>query len=287
MKQPELGKKILELRIAKGLTQEELVEKCNISVRTIQRIEAGEVTPRSHTLKAVAAALDSEFSEIVNKKHTFIDLANEWIERFLLNDSVTAKSSDFFIKELNIAGISAIICFVIGFLEMASDYFLYNQNRIIFSTPFFILVKIISTISYIFYQRGFIIIGMLYKNHLLKLVAFIFMILVAFINSYEIISIFTESVERTFIGYFFSITLGVLCIVAGVAILKLKKHVGKAAKYDGMLLIIGGCCTVSVIFNLIGWILYIPINILEIIILFKVVVNLKKQAPSTLNGFNS
>ena len=30
MKQPELGKKISELRKAKGLTQEELVEKCNI-----------------------------------------------------------------------------------------------------------------------------------------------------------------------------------------------------------------------------------------------------------------
>ncbi|MCS5489833.1 helix-turn-helix domain-containing protein [Algoriphagus limi] len=47
MKQPELGKKISELRKAKGMTQEELVEKCNLNVRTIQRIEAGEVTPRS------------------------------------------------------------------------------------------------------------------------------------------------------------------------------------------------------------------------------------------------
>jgi len=48
MKQPESGRKIFQLRMAKGLTQEELVERCNISVRTIQRIEAGEVTPRRH-----------------------------------------------------------------------------------------------------------------------------------------------------------------------------------------------------------------------------------------------
>ena len=47
MKQPELGKRISEMRKAKGLTQEELVELCNLNVRTIQRIEAGEVTPRS------------------------------------------------------------------------------------------------------------------------------------------------------------------------------------------------------------------------------------------------
>ncbi|MEO2084092.1 MAG: helix-turn-helix transcriptional regulator [Marinoscillum sp.] len=36
MKQPLLGEKIIELREQKGLTQEELVEKCNINVRTIQ-----------------------------------------------------------------------------------------------------------------------------------------------------------------------------------------------------------------------------------------------------------
>jgi len=58
MKQPELGKKIAELRKAKGLTQEELVEKCNINVRTLQRIENGEATPRSYTIKIIFAALD-------------------------------------------------------------------------------------------------------------------------------------------------------------------------------------------------------------------------------------
>ena len=58
MKQPELGKKISELRKAKGLTQEELVSKCNITVRTLQRIESGAVTPRSYTVKMLFAALD-------------------------------------------------------------------------------------------------------------------------------------------------------------------------------------------------------------------------------------
>jgi transcriptional regulator with XRE-family HTH domain len=58
MNQPELGKRIAELRKAKELTQEELVEKCNLSVRTLQRIESGEVTPRSSTLNLIYAALD-------------------------------------------------------------------------------------------------------------------------------------------------------------------------------------------------------------------------------------
>jgi len=65
MTQPELGKKIAELRKAKGLTQEELVEKCNLSVRTLQRIESGEVTPRSYTIRLILSALDVDIHEVV------------------------------------------------------------------------------------------------------------------------------------------------------------------------------------------------------------------------------
>jgi len=56
--QPELGKKIIELRRNKGLTQEELIDKCNISVRTLQRIEAGEVIPRNSTIRLIFEALE-------------------------------------------------------------------------------------------------------------------------------------------------------------------------------------------------------------------------------------
>ena len=69
MKQPELGKTIIELRKQKGLTQEELVEKCNITVRTIQRIEAGETTPRSYTIKTILNAMGFEYESIFGKKH--------------------------------------------------------------------------------------------------------------------------------------------------------------------------------------------------------------------------
>ena len=67
MKQPQLGKKIIELRLDKGLTQTELAEKCNISLRTIQRIESSEVTPRSYTLKLIFNALDFDGFNSSNK----------------------------------------------------------------------------------------------------------------------------------------------------------------------------------------------------------------------------
>ena len=68
MKQPELGKKIADLRKAQGLTQEELVERCNVSVRTLQRIESGEVEPRSHTIRVIFAALDYKVYDSSNMR---------------------------------------------------------------------------------------------------------------------------------------------------------------------------------------------------------------------------
>ena len=61
MNQPDLGLKVAELRQQKGLTQERLAELCEVSPRTIQRIESGEVDPRAYTLHCLGEALDFDF----------------------------------------------------------------------------------------------------------------------------------------------------------------------------------------------------------------------------------
>jgi len=63
MQQPDLGIKVNTLRQQKGFTQEQLAEKCEVSPRTIQRIESGEVDPRAYTLQCLSAALDFDFIE--------------------------------------------------------------------------------------------------------------------------------------------------------------------------------------------------------------------------------
>ncbi len=61
MKQTEFGKTLAKVRKSKGLTQIELADKCSLSSRTIQRIEAGIVSPRSYTIRTLSAALDYDF----------------------------------------------------------------------------------------------------------------------------------------------------------------------------------------------------------------------------------
>lgn len=53
-----------EGRLAKGFTQKELSELSNISIRSIQRIENGEITPRSYTVKTLAEILGLSFESI-------------------------------------------------------------------------------------------------------------------------------------------------------------------------------------------------------------------------------
>ncbi|RZJ66161.1 MAG: helix-turn-helix domain-containing protein [Flavobacterium sp.] len=79
MKQPVLGKKVSELRLAKGMTQSELAEKCNISLRTIQRIESADVMPRSHTVKLIFSHLGFEIYDSPENQNQDAVSLKEWL----------------------------------------------------------------------------------------------------------------------------------------------------------------------------------------------------------------
>jgi transcriptional regulator with XRE-family HTH domain len=59
-----LSEKLSTLRKSKGVSQELLAENSRVSLRTIQRIESGKVTPRPHTLKIIAEVLGVQISEL-------------------------------------------------------------------------------------------------------------------------------------------------------------------------------------------------------------------------------
>jgi transcriptional regulator with XRE-family HTH domain len=118
MNQPELGKKIVELRKSKGLTQEELVSKCNLTVRTLQRIESGVVTPRSYTIKMLFTALDYNvynYSESESKKgvSTFLRVNSEQLYKYVI-DLFNLKTNTM--RKISILSTTAIFLSVCLFL---------------------------------------------------------------------------------------------------------------------------------------------------------------------------
>ncbi|WP_158587699.1 helix-turn-helix domain-containing protein [Algoriphagus lacus] len=147
MKQPELGKKISELRKAKGLTQEELVEKCNLNVRTIQRIEAGEVTPRSYTVKALFEALDYQWEEA---KSGFED---------------EEKKTPPYLYWAFAAG---LVYFFLAFFEIMMEYE-WIESGPSSDTSVFIGVKIGTFLTYAAFIYGWIRLESLIPNFVLKI----------------------------------------------------------------------------------------------------------------------
>lgn len=53
-----------ELRTKKGLTQQQLADETGITLRTIQRIENGEVRPSLHSLNNLGRVLGADLSEL-------------------------------------------------------------------------------------------------------------------------------------------------------------------------------------------------------------------------------
>lgn len=55
-----IAEQVREARKRRGWTQSELAARCRLDIRTIQRIESGEVSPRSFTLRLINEALGNE-----------------------------------------------------------------------------------------------------------------------------------------------------------------------------------------------------------------------------------
>nr|WP_295930638.1 helix-turn-helix domain-containing protein [uncultured Dyadobacter sp.] len=64
MNKQTTAEKIRTLRKAKGLSQETLAENAGINLRTLQRIESGNVIPRGETLRLIAQALEVSVEEL-------------------------------------------------------------------------------------------------------------------------------------------------------------------------------------------------------------------------------
>ncbi len=65
MKENDFGNKLIQARQAKGWTQMDLAEKSHISLRTIQRVESGQVNPRAFTVKQLSEIIGLDFFEIL------------------------------------------------------------------------------------------------------------------------------------------------------------------------------------------------------------------------------
>ena len=106
-----LGEKIYTQRRKKGFSQEILAEKCGTSLRTIQRIENNQSTPRLYTLKAIADNLSIELKELEQNGDS----------ELLMNDN--------FLTKINLINSSALLGVLFPFLNLIAPVIFWKLNN--------------------------------------------------------------------------------------------------------------------------------------------------------------
>ena len=100
-------------------------------MRTIQRIEAGEVNPRSHTGQIILEVLGADYFEEEQKDMVIF----------------TAKEK----KRLRMAWLFGIVYFLLGFIETVADLYQFTEDISFSNTLVYFVIKTISAISFVFF----------------------------------------------------------------------------------------------------------------------------------------
>ncbi|MFZ0280172.1 MAG: hypothetical protein WAL29_00875, partial [Bacteroidales bacterium] len=116
-------------------------------------------------------------------------------------------------------------------------------------------------------------------NYLHKIMSFIIIFGTFLIISYDIASVFYESIEREYILGAEALTFGGIGVLFGVSLIKLQKPFGQLPVIAGIFEIFAACFFLTIFLSFVGEIILIPAELLEIVILYKAVELIKAKQP--------
>ncbi|MBL7872968.1 MAG: helix-turn-helix transcriptional regulator [Cyclobacteriaceae bacterium] len=259
MQQPELGKRLTALRKERNLTQEELVEKSHVSVRTIQRIEAGEVLPRILTVKILLKALGESYESFISQQTQVMETQK--------SNLPTANRNTLLIAAL--AGAVYLVCeIILGAMDIA--WLATERGWSLIINTLYISLTVVMVISCALFARGFIVLSTVFENTLLKVAAYGLIVAVTGKGVLDISTLSVMDVESLWLPYsVVSILFGGLSIVFGVALIRLQDGMGELARIAGILEIVMGCMLITVLLFFISYVIMVPAVIVEILVLYR------------------
>lgn len=258
MEQPALGKRLTALRKAKNLTQQELAEKSHVSVRTIQRIEAGEVLPRMVTVKILLEALGENYESFLNTK-TEMETTQNTVPSTNRNTLMLAMVAGM------IYLVAEIILRALDFTWLAGD-----RNWSMGMNAAYTSLTIVLVISFALFAKGFITLSELFENGLLKIAAYMLIIAMIGKSVLDIFSLSATTTESVITPYaVVAVLMGALGIVFGVALIRLQDGMGELSRLAGILEIIMGCLLITVVLFFLTYVILIPAVVVEILVLYR------------------
>jgi transcriptional regulator with XRE-family HTH domain len=271
MQQPELGRYLTALRKEKNLTQEELVEKSHVSVRTIQRIEAGEVLPRMVTVRILLEALGESYETFLAKKPQVMETPKSTASNTNRNTLLIAilAGAVYLISEI-----------VLGMMDI--DWMTRDRHWDVRMNTIYIGLVILMVVSFTLFARGFILLSAVFENTLLKVSAYLMVIATAAKGILDVSSLSIENMESIWMPYAaMAVVMGALGIVFGIALIQLQDGMGELSRIAGILEIVMGCILITVVLFFISYIVLIPTVVLEILVLYRGYEYLSKSPEAT------
>ena len=125
MNQEKIGKFLKELRKQKGLTQEQIAEKFNVSNRTISRWENGHNMPDLDILIEISDYYEVDLREILNGERKSGDMDKEMKETLLQAADYTNTEAERYNKRVRIC--NGIALFLVLAYTIIKDTSLYDN----------------------------------------------------------------------------------------------------------------------------------------------------------------
>lgn len=264
MKQPELGQKIAALRKIKGLTQEELCQACNINVRSLQRIENGEVNPRAYTLKLISEQLNYDFWTEVAAEQA--ELEKSWWNR----NFFSAPSDRTLAQHAKWGWIGGIIYFLLTIPDVLMGIWRYTDSLDTASNLVYILVSLGVMASSILFFRAFSSLGRKLNQSILTVSANLVMLLIIVLYGYDLVTLSFDHGSFEVMGFMHLLSFGFAGIFFGIGLARIESTIGNTAKIAAILEIAAGVSFILIITAFVGLVLIFPAIIAEIILLHKV-----------------
>ncbi len=129
MNQEKIGKFLKELRKQKGLTQEQIAEKFNVSNRTISRWENGNNMPDLDILIEISDYYEVDLREILNGERKSGNMDKEMEETVLQVADYTNAEAERYNKRVRIC--NGIALLLVAAYNIIKDTSLYNNPTVI------------------------------------------------------------------------------------------------------------------------------------------------------------
>lgn len=268
MQQPELGKRLTALRKEKNLTQEELVEKSHVSVRTIQRIEAGEVMPRMSTVKILLHALGETLDSFTAKTPEVMEIPA---------NTVTDPHRHVLLVAALAGAVYLVAEIILGVLDIS--WITGHRDWTFPMNVIYAGLTAVMVLSYVLFARGFIALSAVFENPLLKRVVYMLLVATVGMGVLDIASLSMDE-DTLWLPYAAaSVLSGALSLAFGIALIQLQDGMGELSRIAGLLEIITGFLLITVVLFFVAYVTLIPAVVVEILILYRGYEYLSRPQP--------